>query len=136
MACKTIGRFVTSANPALAVAEGDSIPLNKSTVSNNCVSCNDGATITITAPGVYQVLGNFTFAATAAGNVETQLYRNGNAIPGAHAINTAAAAGDGVSQAMSAVITVPAASPYVTVSFRAEVATSVVIANAIVTKVA
>lgn len=134
MGCKTIGRFVTDVTTAQTVAAGGNIPFANQTVSNNYVSC-DGQVITINMRGVYEINANFTFAATTAGNVETQLYRNGNAIPGAHAIDTVATAGDGTSQAINAVITVPANSQ-IALTFKALDATSVVVANAIVTKVA
>jgi len=134
MGCKTIGRFVTDVSTALAVAEGGNVPLNKSTVSNDCIGC-DGEVVTISAKGVYRVSANFTFAATSAGNVETRLYRNGNAIPGAHAIDTVDAAGNGASQAIEAVVTVPGNSQ-TSLTFKALDATSVVVANVVVVKVA
>lgn len=47
--------------------------------------------------GVYEVLANFTYVATVAGVQETQMFRNGNAVPGAHALDTVATVGDDVS---------------------------------------
>lgn len=135
MGCKTIGRFVTDVTTATTVAAGGNIPFNTSTVTNNCISC-DGSVITINTAGIYEINANFTFAVTAAGNVETKLYRNGNIIPGAHAINTVETAGNGASQSINAIITVPKNSPYVTLNFEAVNATSVVVANCIITKVA
>lgn len=79
-----------------------------------CVSC-DGKNITINNSGLYQIVANFTFAATAEGPIETQMYRNGNALPAAHAIDTGAAA---------------------TINVKALSATSVRIANIIVVKIA
>lgn len=135
MGIKTIGRFVYDSATATAVAANGAIPLPASTVSTRCVSC-DGYNININKSGVYQIVGNFTFAASAAGPIETQMYRNENAVAGAHAISTAAAANDLASQAVSTVITVPCNAPTATINFKAIDATSVRVANVIVIKVA
>ena len=106
-----------------------------STVSNNCISC-DGSNITINRCGVYEVLANFTYVATVAGVQETQMFRNGNAVPGAHALDTVATVGDNVSQAFHAIVTVPKNAPTATLNFESANATSVRVANVIVVKVA
>lgn len=77
-----------------------------------------------------------TNAATEAGPIETQMYRNGNALPAAHAIDTGAAASNLVSQAFSALVTVPCNAPQATINVKALSATSVRIANIIVVKIA
>lgn len=135
MGVKTIGRFVFDNTTPSAVSAGDNVPLPTSTTSNNCVSC-DGSSITLNRSGVYEVMANFTYVATAAGAQETQMHRNGNAVPGAHAIGTVAAVGDYVSQSLSAVLTVPKNAPTATLNFKSANATSVRIANAIVVKIA
>lgn len=135
MATKTLGRFVLDTTTAQSLAEGQNIPLPVSTVSTNCISC-DGSNITINRCGVYEVSANFTFVATAAGPLETQAYRNGNALPGAHAIDTATTIGNLTSQAFTAIVTVPKNAPVATINFKVADATSVRIANVIVTKVA
>ena len=63
-------------------------------------------------------------------------YRNGNALPAAHAIDTGAAASNLVSQAFSALVTVPCNAPQATINVKALSATSVRIANIIVVKIA
>lgn len=68
--------------------------------------------------------------------LETQAYRNGNALPGAHAIDTATTIGNLTSQAFTAIVTVPKNAPVATINFKVADATSVRIANVIVTKVA
>ena len=83
MGIKTVGRFTYDSATAITLAAGDTIPVPNSTVSNKCVSC-DGKNITINNSGLYQIVANFTFAATAEGPIETQMYRNGNALPAAH----------------------------------------------------
>ena len=135
MGCKTIGRFVYDNATASAVAANGNLPLPTSTVSTNCISC-DGSNITINRSGVYEVLANFTFTATVAGAQETQMYRNGNAVPGAHALDTVAAVGNNVSQAFHAIVTVPKNAPTATLNFKSANATSVRVANVIVVKVA
>ena len=135
MGIKTVGRFTCDSATAITLAAGDTIPVPNSTVSNKCVSC-DGKNITINNSGLYQIVANFTFAATAEGSVETQMYRNGNALPAAHAIDTAAASGNLVSQAFSALVTVPCNAPQATINVKALSATSVRIANIIVVKIA
>lgn len=117
MGVKTIGRFVyDSSTPAVVSANGN-VPLPTSTVSNNCISC-DGSNITINRCGVYEILANFTYTATVAGVQETQMFRNGNAVPGAHALDTVATVGDNVSQAFHAIVTVPKNAPTATLNFK------------------
>lgn len=135
MGVKTIGRFVFDNATPSEISAGGNVPLPTSTTSNDCVSC-DGSSITINRSGVYEVMANFTYVATVAGTQETQMYRNGNAVPGAHAIDTTAAVGDDTSQSMSAVLTVPRNAPMTTLNFKSVNATSVRIANAIVIKAA
>lgn len=127
--------FTYDSATAITLAAGDTIPVPNSTVSNKCVSC-DGKNITINNSGLYQIVANFTFAATAEGPIETQMYRNGNALPAAHAIDTGAAASNLVSQAFSALVTVPCNAPQATINVKALSATSVRIANIIVVKIA
>ena len=135
MGIKTIGRFVFDNVTPSAIAANDTVPLPTATTSNNCVSC-DGNNVSINRSGVYEISANFTYTATATGLQETQLYRNGNAVPGAHSIDTVATVGDDVSQAFNAVVTVPRNSPTATLNFRSTNATSVRVANVIVVKIA
>lgn len=135
MGIKTVGRFTYDSATALTLAAGDTIPVPSSTVSNKCISC-DGKNITINNSGLYQIVANFTFAATAEGPIETQMYRNGNALPAAHAIDTAAAVGNFASQAFSALVTVPCNAPQATINVKALNATNVRVANIIVIKIA
>lgn len=74
--------------------------------------------------------------ATVAGVQETQMFRNGNAVPGAHALDTVATVGDDVSQAFHAIVTIPKNAPTATLNFKSANATSVRVANVIVVKVA
>ena len=67
---------------------------------------------------------------------ETEMFRNGNAVPGAHALDTVATVGDDVSQAFHAIVTVPKNAPTATLNFKSANATSVRVANVIVVKVA
>lgn len=128
---KTIGRFVYDSATAQSVAAGGNLPLTASTATCG-LSC-DGETVTISRAGEYLVAVDATLAATAAGTVETQLYRNGNAVPGAHAYSTAAAAGDYAAQAYATVVSVPACGQ-ATVNVKAATATGVVVANLVVVR--
>ena len=135
MGMKTIGRFTFDSASTVTVEANEAIPVPNATISTKCIS-SDGKNITINKPGVYEILANFSFAASAAGPIETQMYRGGNPVPGAHAIDTATTANNLTSQAMNAVITVPCNAPQAIINFKAIAATSVRIANIIVIKVA
>lgn len=113
----------------------NNVPLSNFTATSNCVSC-DGSNVTISRSGTYLVTADFTFVATATGVQETQMYRGGNAVLGAHAIDTVATIGDYVSQSFSALVTVPKNAPLVTLNFKSTDATSVRVANVIVSKIA
>lgn len=133
MGCRTIGRFVYDSTTTASVAAGGNIPYTSTTVSNRCIQC-DGQNITIERAGVYSVMVNVTAVAPATGSMELQLYRNGMAIPGAHAVETIATADDAVSVAFNAVITVPASAPLVTLNVRTTTANAIQIANVLVIK--
>ena len=133
MGCKTIGRFTFDSATVADLAEDGLIEFTNKTSSNDCVSC-DGTNISLRAPGVYLVLFNATFVATAAGAIESQGYRNGSAMPGMHAISTAAAVGDNVSQAYAQPVTVGRNTGEVTLNFRVPQATSERIASVTVIK--
>lgn len=133
MGTKTIGRFTFDSSTPVSIAANGNISLPNQTVSTPCISC-DGSTITINRSGVYSIFANFTFAAAAAGTVETQLYRNGNAVLGAHALTTVGAVGELAPQAMATVITVPRNAPSATINFKAFSATNLRVANVVVLK--
>lgn len=135
MGVKTVGRFVYDSSTPAAVPANGNVPLPTSTASNNCVSC-DGSNITVNRCGVYGILANFTYTATVAGVQETQMFRNGNAVPGAHALDTVATVGDNVSRAFHAIVTAPKNAPAATLNFKSANATSVRAANVIVVKAA
>jgi hypothetical protein len=135
MGMKTIGRFVFDSTTAATLDANQNISLPTSTVSTNCISC-DGTNITINRCGTYQISADFSFAATAVAAIETQMYRNGNAVPGAHALDTATAVGNLTSQSFNALVTVPRNAVGTVLNFKALDATSVRVANVIVTKVA
>ena len=133
MGCKTIGRFVYDNATTASVAAGGNVPFSSTTVSNKCIQC-DGQNITIERPGVYSIMVNITTEAPGTKDNEIQLYRNGMAIPGAHAIDTVAAASNSTSCALNAIITVPANAPLVTLNVRTVNATAIRIANVLVVK--
>ena len=135
MGCKTIARFTYDSATVEDAPANLPIPLPNETISTKCIS-SDGATISIRRPGAYLVLANFTFVATAAGAIESQMFRNGNAVLGMHAISTAAAAGDNVSQAYAQPITVGQNTGEVSINFKPVQDTSVRVASVTIIKVA
>lgn len=134
MGCRTLGRFVFDSPTVAAVNANSNIPVTNATVTTNCLE-SDGFNITINKCGTYLVCINLTHSADVAGIIETQLFRNGMAIPGAHALDTVADAGNNLSQAFSALITVPRSGGTV-LNVRALTATSIRVANVLVVKVA
>lgn len=133
MGYKTIGRFVYDSTAAYSVVAGDALPLTTATTTCN-LSC-DGGTVTISQAGVYLITANMTFEASATGAIETQLYRNGNAVSGAHAYSTADASGDYVSQEYSTIVSVPKCGQ-ATISIKTLDDASVIVANLLVVKLA
>lgn len=134
MGCRTLGRFVFDSPTVVAVNADGNIPVTNATVTTDCLE-SDGFNITINKCGTYLVCVNLTHLANTAGTIETQLFRNGMAIPGAHALDIEAAAGNNVSQAFNALITVPRSGGTV-LNVRALTATSIRVANVLVVKVA
>lgn len=134
MGIKTIGRFVYDSSSATSLAVNDSVSGLSSTVSNRFINC-DGTNIMIYKPGTYQVLVNLTLEATAASTVETQIYRNNAVVAGAHAVSTATAIGDFITQSYSTVISVSCGAP-TTINVKALTATNLRIANIIINRIA
>lgn len=131
MSCKTpIFRAVYDSPTLQAVDADGTIVFADATSNTGCISQNNG-TISIRQAGNYKFSFNVTFQPTAAGPVEVQLYRNGSPVPGAHAIDVAAAAADNVSLAASAVASVECCNTD-TFSLRVVQAGNVRIANIII----
>lgn len=129
MSCKTpIFRGVFDSATVQTVA-ADGLILFNSTTSNECCQnwYNEG-TITIRQNGTYEIHFNATVAATVAGTQEIQMYRNGNPVPGAHGLETAAAVGDFANIAFTGLVTVDCCCGD-TISFRCPEATSIRVAN-------
>lgn len=127
MSCNTSAiRTVFDSPTVQAVAANGIINMPEVTTTGRCLSSASGVT-TIRKNGTYHVDVNVTTVATAAGVEEVQLYRNGSPIPGAHALGTAAAVGDNVPMAFSALVSVDNAP--VTLDIRSTPATSVRVAN-------
>lgn len=133
MGLKTIGRFTYDSATPQVVDAGGNIPFSTETATCN-LSC-DGETVTIDQCGVFLVLADVTFVAEETGTIEAQLYRNGNAVPGAHTYATAAAEGDYAPVSFCTVISIPRCGQ-ATVNVKVTEATNVTVANLIVMKVA
>lgn len=130
---KALGRFSFDDATVQTVAANGTIQLPLATSASKCIEAN-GGNITIREAGTYLVTANATTAAAAAGTEEVQLFRDGNAVPGAHAIETAAAAGDLASMAFSTLVTVDRCGKAI-LALRSIPATTVRIANLVVEKV-
>lgn len=133
MGYRTIGRFVYDSSTVAAVDAGGSVPFPTATAT--CNVTGDGTTVTITQAGVFEVGVNLTLVATSTDTVEAQLYRNGTAVPGAHAYATPAASGDYVPLSFSTVITIPRCNQAV-LSVGCATATSVTVSNLVIVKLA
>lgn len=128
MGCnEALARFTFDSATVEAVAALGTIQYSSGTKNSKCITENAG-NITLNRKGDYKVTVNVTTIATAAGVEEIQLYRNGTAVPGAHALETAAAVGDATSMSFSTFITVDCCGG-LQLSVRSTPATSVRIAN-------
>lgn len=105
---------------------------------NHQTTCDDvvfnGGDIVLRECGDYEIHFNATTIATAAGVEEIQMFRNGTAVAGAHALETAAAVGDASSMAFTALVTVSCCGE-VNISFRSIPASSIRVANVTIDKV-
>ena len=135
MGCKTIGRFTYDNATGQALEANTPIQFTNKTISTKCVD-TDGSSISIRRPGAYLILANYTFVATAAGAIETQMYRNGNAVPSMHAIRTPAADGDKLSKSYAQPHTIDCGTNEVVLNFKTVGATTERIASVTVIKVA
>lgn len=134
MACNTpILRGVFDSTTLQAVAANGLINFTDFTSNAQC-NTGTGSTITLRNPGTYIVHFNATVSATAAGAQEIQMLRNGSPVAGAHAIETAAAAGDLASMAFTALVTVTNGTP-TTIGFRATNAMNIRVANVTIEEV-
>lgn len=133
MRFKAVGRFLYDGGASAAVSADGIIPLPNSTISGNAFTNNNGI-ITISKPGLYLILGEFTFTATAEGTQETKMYRNGIAATGVSA-NDTVAANDIVSQSLNGLVSVECRSSEI-ITFRSTSATSLDVANVKVIKIA
>lgn len=130
MSCnRAIARGSFDSPTAQDVAAGGTFQFQNATATCRDVAFN-GGDIAIRKPGTYLVIFNATTAAAAAGVEEIQMFRDGNSVPGAHALETAAAAGDMSSMAFSTLVTVECCTA--NLSFRSVPATSVRVANVVI----
>lgn len=130
MSCKALARGSFDSPTVQAVAANGQIQF-----ANTATTCKDvvfnGGDVTIRRPGTYLVSVNASTAATAAGTEEIQLLRDGTAVPGAHALETAAAVGNLSTMAFATLVTVPRCGT-ATLSVRSVPATSVRVANIVI----
>lgn len=77
---------------ATTLTDNQIIPVGAVALRTNTDARMNSGTVEIQRPGVYEVLGNFSIAATATGPVTVQMQANGTDVPGATATVTATAA--------------------------------------------
>lgn len=129
MSCnRAMARGSFDSPTAQDVAAGGTVQFQNATATCRDVAFN-GSDIAIRKPGTYLVIFNATTAAAAAGVEEIQMFRDGNSVPGAHALETAAA-GDLSSMAFSTLVTVECCTA--NLSFRSVPATTVRVANVVI----
>lgn len=139
MGKKTVGRFVLDSTTPIAVAANSNIVFAGSTISTNALSYNSSTgEIQIKVPGLYRVYANFTVSAVGTETPIVTLLENGQAVPGAKASETLAAAENVANLAFSTVTTVSPScgNTFATLSLRNIVATNYLVANVIVEKIA
>lgn len=101
MSCKSA---IYTVNTDVAVAEGGTIPLGSIVRRyGGCIDLN-GNGVTLTESGYYEVAVSVTAEPTAAGPVSVDLLQDGSPLPGAVASGVAAAAGDPVPLAFTALV--------------------------------
>lgn len=134
MSCNTpILRGVFDSTTLQNVVANGNINFPDVTSTGTCNSISGGV-VTLRTPGTYIVHFNATVSATAIGAQEIQMIRNGSPVPGAHAIETAAAASDLASLAFTALVTVVDGNA-TTISFRSTTAVNIRVANVTIEKV-
>lgn len=134
MSCKTPILRAVFDSPTVQAVDADGIINLPEVTSNTECATSTGGTITLRTPGTYEIHLNVTAVATAAGAVEVQMFRNGTAVPGAHAIGTAAAVGDNVPLSFTGLATIECCGSE-SISFHAVTATSIRVANATIEEV-
>lgn len=130
MSCKALARGSFDSPTVQAVAANGQIQF--ANTESTCEDVNfNGDDVVIRRPGTYLVEINATTVATAAGAEEIQLLRNGTAVPGAHAVETAAAVGNFTSMSFATLISVPRCGT-ASLAVRSIPATSVRVANIVI----
>lgn len=138
MAFKTLGKFYTDITPAVAVGAGAKIQLQNSVTCNPCLALVNNEDIQIKAKGVYDVKVNVTYEATAVGDVAVDLQANGADVAGASGSASMVAIGDFATISYSTVLTVNqgASGSFATLSLNNINASSIVVANVVIEKIA
>ncbi len=136
MSCnKAIARAVFDSATLQAVGANGVINLPEVTTSSACDRVSvSGGVVTLRGGGTYEVDVNVTMSAAAAGTEDVQLYVNGTPQPGAHALGTAAAAGDLVPMSFHDLVTVECCGT-TTIDVRSVPASNVRVANVTVVPV-
>lgn len=128
MSCKTPILRAVFDSPTVQAVDADGIIQFPDVTTNQCCgSPVTGGVIALNQCGDYEVHFNASVVATAAGQIEVQMFKNGTPVPGAHAFGTAAAVGDNVSLSFTGLVSVDCCEKDIT--FRPTTATSIRVAN-------
>lgn len=106
----------TANTAASAIAVGGTIPLGNIVRRYGCGANLSAAGVLLRKEGYYEINSNFTFVASAAGEVTVTAYQDGVTIPGAETSVTAAA-GARVTLPLSAVVRVLCNNPQSVITF-------------------
>lgn len=98
--------YYNTAEQALTANTAIEFP-NKVARTNCVVAVTNGTTFTISKPGYYRIKYDGIVEASAAGEIEVQLYINGTAVPYVYTAMTAAAASDVVPLSLETILRVP-----------------------------
>lgn len=74
---------------AATLTAGSTVPLGSVKIKTNSDAVWSNGNIEIQKAGTFEILGNFVFTATVAGDVTVQMQANGTNVPGASATITA-----------------------------------------------
>lgn len=128
---------VYSNNPTAVLANGD-LPFTGFKARKGCTTTLNSGGIALNRAGVYEIVANFSFEATAAGDVTVLLRENGRVSDVDIATASADAAGT-VNLTIPSLVVVEdndcRCSNYKQISYQVNVAGTLVSANAVVTKI-
>lgn len=132
----SISEFTNSTTQT--VAQNGTILFSSNTYPKDVYTYNSNGTISVKAPGIYEVLAIINVLGTGEGDVGIQMMKGSNAAQNTLGTASLAASGDYGNIAIADIVNVsPAAAVngYATISFQANAATSIANATCIIKRV-